>query len=506
MLFRSVLTTVLAADSELARLATNPMFLSMLCSYARDVKSLPASSHAVFEAYFSARFEAEKSRIVTRFGVTADYVRTVAEQTAFAMADVASLGLESDRDRLLDLLAKGNVGGRDRAAKVLAALEYVKLARSAESLGGDPTFSFAHRRFQEYFATCYVLKAPTAVTPDAMLFDGQWRETVVTMLQTRSAPELDDLLSSARSWLDTVRSTLETETGNGSFTWPPGVLHVLGILASGIQDVPGETAQQTRLAAGGILDLASTRGRDHDRKWALEVALAADLSMAESLMQRGFDSRSSVLQEAAFRSAGRLTSSPESLLSGIRRSLWTMAADSRLYNERAEIRARVQRLRTATSVANALSVCEALPQVVMAVVVCVPFILVMFYPNEWELCAAFMLCGVVLDLRNATVALHLRLPALPKVVRVGVGADATGIREIILSFLFRSMLVSAVLLFVIIDKMHGMIPVGFACVMLLPLLSVASAYHCVEHGCAGLSRAFIVGWLLIIRHSFLTVR
>jgi NACHT domain len=501
----TVLTTVLAADSELARLATNPMFLSMLCSYARDAKSLPASSHAVFEAYFSARFGAEKSRIATRFGVTADYVRTVAEQTAFAMADVASLGLESDRERLLDLLAKGSPGGRERAGKVLSALEYVKLARSAESLGGDPTFSFAHRRFQEYFATCYVLKAPTAVTPDAMLFDGQWRETAVTMLQTRSAAELEGLLGTAASWLETVRSTLEAESGTGSFTWPPGVLHVLGILASGIQDVPGETAEATRVAAGEILALASKRGRDHDRKWALEVALAADLSTAESLLQQGFDSQSSVLQEAAFRSAGRLASPPESLLRGIRRALWTMAADGRLYNERAEIRARVQRLRAATSVANALSVTEALPRVVVAIVVCIPAILAMFYPSEWELCAIFVLCSTVLELRNAMIVLHRRLSALPEVVAIGAGGAAKSLYENGFIVATRSGLVGAVAATWVFGEVPAMIPVGLVCAVLLPLLLAMSARHCAEHGCARAPEAFIVGLLLVVRHSFLAI-
>jgi hypothetical protein len=212
-----------------------------------------------------------------------------------------------------------------------------------------------------------------------------------------------------------------------------------------------------------------------------------------------------VLQEAAFRSAGRLTSPPESLLSGIRRSLWTMAADGRLYNERAEIRARVQRLRTATSVANALSVSEALPRVVLAIVVCLPAISALFYPSRWELCAFFALCGVVLELRNTMIVLHGRSSALPKVVRIGAGAGVVGVFNSSFIFATRSMLASVALLLWSRDEMQG-ISVGLMCAVLLPLLLGMSAHHCAEHGCAKAPRAFIAGWLLVVRHSLLGVR
>jgi hypothetical protein len=94
------------------------------------------------------------------------------------------LGLNPGRDHLQKALRRVGFDLGSRFETILDALEYIKLARGgAEAWKQEKTFTFAHRRFQEYFATCVVLANPDKVTPNQLLTDARWRETAVTMCQ-----------------------------------------------------------------------------------------------------------------------------------------------------------------------------------------------------------------------------------------------------------------------------------------------------------------------------------
>src|SRR5205823_2039455 len=109
-------------------------------------------------------------------------------------------------------------------------------------------FTFAHRRFQEYFATCVVLRDPSRVTAKQLLSDGRWRETAVVMCQTQPISVLMPLIKQAERSLtrfcnsisDLIDTPLEyvqdkeRNTTNQQkptlrhFPWPAGTLHLLG--------------------------------------------------------------------------------------------------------------------------------------------------------------------------------------------------------------------------------------------------------------------------------------
>jgi hypothetical protein len=87
--------------------------------------------------------------------------------------------------------------------RYMNALEYLKLARSEQqAVPGSPEyFTFSHRRFQEYFATCIVLSDLTRISPRLLLTDGRWRETAVVNLQTQPAEEFAPILAEASELL-----------------------------------------------------------------------------------------------------------------------------------------------------------------------------------------------------------------------------------------------------------------------------------------------------------------
>src|SRR5580693_6170529 len=115
------------------------------------------------------------------------------------MTATEGLGLSPARAELRRALSSSGSVSVTLLDKVLDALEYTKLGRSADDPAGTGAahFTFGHRRFQEYFATCVVLRAPHLVSAGELLGNGRWRETAVTILQTQSPEASAPLLAEA---------------------------------------------------------------------------------------------------------------------------------------------------------------------------------------------------------------------------------------------------------------------------------------------------------------------
>jgi len=97
-----------------------------------------------------------------------DATRDFAEEMAFAMLSEPDLGLAADRDRIEERLERA-----ERPAKAsIDALIYCGLLRVED----DVLVTFSHRRVQEYFATCAVIRGRGHVTRTDLLTDGRWRE------------------------------------------------------------------------------------------------------------------------------------------------------------------------------------------------------------------------------------------------------------------------------------------------------------------------------------------
>jgi hypothetical protein len=164
-------------------MASNPLFLGLLCEYMRRGNLFPENAHAVFEAYVANRLGHDEDRLFNRFRLKTQEVRLVAEQVAYCMIADEGLGLSPMRNDILVAVKKNGFNPSGNIQKVLDALVYLKLGRSEFSFNGEDSFTFAHRRFQEYFATCFVLREPQCVDTYSLLTNGRWRETAVTMCQ-----------------------------------------------------------------------------------------------------------------------------------------------------------------------------------------------------------------------------------------------------------------------------------------------------------------------------------
>ena len=295
---------------------------------------------------------------MSRFGLTAESVRLTAEKAAYCMAAEVGLGLSPSRTTLIKVMQKYGFTTSRSIELSLDALEYLRLARAVEGeAGAIRGFTFAYRPFQEYFATCLVLRESSRVDSRRLLTDGRWRETAVTMFQTQDAGATQALLGSAEELLANMISDTEqtfdaaaddsteeaTELKEGMlFDWPPGSLHLLSLLQDGLPAGDKRRSSAVEVLAGHLLRSATLHGQLHDRRWAVEVCLAADPKSSQEILRTAFRSGSGWLREAAYAQAARLEKVPDDLRADAQRACWTRCW-GRLRQQRVAIEAELRR-------------------------------------------------------------------------------------------------------------------------------------------------------------------
>lgn len=341
-----------------------PLAMNLLCSYLRDAQRFPENPHEVMEKFVVSRVDRDKVRIAERFGLQEDFVLRLAEEFAFAMVTV---GLRADKTVLIGLAVEGGVGSLDAVTKGVTALTYSKLAHT-EKLGGIEELTFAHRRIQEYFTTRILLREPDRVPVDKLLSDQNWREAVVTILQTHPSDKLDTLVATAGS-LATAKLPPADST---NCQWPAGLDYLLQLLTAGLRHRAAMLGPAVMGQLSGFFARVWREGRRHEKLSALEALPLATPEYQHSLLNQAFSSGSPMLREEAYRQLGGLPKVPDDLGRYVRRGLVTQWLTGALRRPRLEtVRAWVLRADPAGKLARTLRLLLAIPYVdaVLALVV-----------------------------------------------------------------------------------------------------------------------------------------
>lgn len=330
------------ATPDVVALSSNPLFLGLLCDHVKETDALPEGWHDVFDSYVSRRIATDADKVERLFGITGNELRQIAEEIAFTMT-ASELGLSPSRSTLVAAYDRfGFQADRAHVDVALSALEWIKLARSEHDRPSatDPSFTFAHRRFQEYFATSVVLRDVTRVPPVELLTNASWRETAVTLFQAGHGT--DALLRAADDLLETAE--VETRDSSAPFAWAPGTVHVLGVLQSGFAGRGEHLPDDLRDRVWSIVSRAYLNGDLLDRKWALEVAGSADPEGLAKLLRHALQGDSEWLREVAFRQAARLPRVPDDVGIDVRIALARSMPYRRLLFDWLGVKAQLLRL------------------------------------------------------------------------------------------------------------------------------------------------------------------
>ena len=268
-----LLSALPTSSSDIRAMSSNPLFLGLLCEHMKETRAFPQHSHTVFESYCARRFSQDRDRVIRRFQLTPADLMETAETVAFVMIASPAIGLSPTRAQLSTALTEQAVPEPPDLFRRLDALEYLKLARSeAESVyGAERPFTFSHRRFQEYFATLFVLRDIRRVPAKTLLTDGRWRETAVVTLQTQPRETIEALVHTA---LDCLRLQLSrvVHSGTGPANSYVTGLHILGILQDGFAGRAHELPPGLRVLANDLITAIAGRGTLTDEKRAVEHA------------------------------------------------------------------------------------------------------------------------------------------------------------------------------------------------------------------------------------------
>lgn len=397
------------APIEFRSMTSNPMFLSLLCEYMlKPNTEFPKYTHIVFEEYVSKRLERDEDRLKTRFAKSPSELRIAAEKLAFCMTADVGLGLSPTLEALRNSTEMLDLSlGLDFDTYV-EALEYLKLARIDKQLEESvKLFTFAHRRFQEYFATVIVLKESWRVSSKELLSNGKWRETAVTLIQTQSVEQLSKIIETAEIMFTSALEEMETQFGDyevkpskekkkksyfeemgvGILTrkiferrqatyswvedliiefnekesikkrkqeslesfgqpidWPKGIYHLLSILQDGITGKSKLLSPSFRaLIDKYLLFVCETGGLD-DKKMAIEISSISTQNTFIKILRTGFVTSGNWTKNAVYKQLARLKEMPTEFSRFIRNLLIGRMFDGNLFVGRQEVYAQLARL------------------------------------------------------------------------------------------------------------------------------------------------------------------
>lgn len=349
-----------AATEDVRAMSRNPMLLALICDHVRLGQMFPKSTFEVFSKYFDYRLKLDAHRVVQRFDTPIDIIQDAACKIAYTMTLDGQLGLAPSVNQLWVTLRREKFRiSKPRLRKVLSALEFMKIGKidnSAQQRDSE-TFTFSHRRFQEYFATTVVIAEPWRVPPRQLLFDARWREAAVVLFQTAPTAMIEPLVSASAQALEImigsrvelpedIEFSLEARAAkdNETFIWPAGAFHLMSILQIGIATRAEENVQSLRRRSEIILLRAFNTGDFLDQRFVLELGNLMRPEMFLPVIRSALYINSRWLDDVIFQRISRLITVTDDVVYLTRYALLRMCTRVRSGHELGSIRALASRL------------------------------------------------------------------------------------------------------------------------------------------------------------------
>lgn len=200
------------APPSVVDMTNNPLFLSLLCENIKDGKKFPDHIYNVFEDFIDTRLDRDANRLETRYGINKYQIRNICNEMAFCMTMDHNLGLSSPLQKIYGSLIHNGFELSTNFDISIDAITYTKIGYvSATKENADTIFSFSHRRLQEYFTTCEIIKDKNRITPYQLLTDQRWHDITATMLQTQSEDVLSNLFDQAETMIKSLKDQIVCE-------------------------------------------------------------------------------------------------------------------------------------------------------------------------------------------------------------------------------------------------------------------------------------------------------
>ena len=156
---------------EFIPIARNPFTAALISSYVKEHgNTLPTTQSELYSSYIDHRLQLCQEKIEAK-RLTSEFVVGCAIDIAHVMFASKSLGLEASIQQLQHSLPNQPI------ADVVDILRYARLARLGP--GDASRFSFAHRRFNEYFVVKRIKENSDQAPLTDIPTDSRWRDALV---------------------------------------------------------------------------------------------------------------------------------------------------------------------------------------------------------------------------------------------------------------------------------------------------------------------------------------
>lgn len=165
------ISTIFKERPELISIARNPFTTSLISMYIKDNKnSLPTKQSDLYQSYIRKRLESAQDR-VKKYNLSSHDIISCASEIALLMFNTPNYGLGAPINELINKIPNHDV------RNVTKILQYIRLGR----IGGidNDSFSFSHRRFNEYLVATKLLKDQSLVNLESIPNDSRWRDALV---------------------------------------------------------------------------------------------------------------------------------------------------------------------------------------------------------------------------------------------------------------------------------------------------------------------------------------
>ncbi|MBF0464121.1 MAG: NACHT domain-containing protein [Nitrospirae bacterium] len=281
---------------ELIPVARNPFTAALILNYAKDHNNdLPANQADLYSTYINKRLMLKSCQErITKKKLSIEQIIKCASEISLLMFEVPTYGLEAPMEKLKESLQSYPVG------EILDVLTFGRLGRVGQ--GNDRNFSFAHRRFNEYFLISNFLDNPSHVPEDAIPTDSRWRDALALYCEVGDEKEVQKIADFC--WLE-IKTVIENKIKRNQPQYMRAI-HCLRFLNDAFHVRKHLVSSFRGRLSDFILLQLSTHTDLLSKKLAVELAGLLDDTEIDAIVIRAFEVENRWISETALRACRHL--------------------------------------------------------------------------------------------------------------------------------------------------------------------------------------------------------
>lgn len=320
----------LTQNYNLLDIIKNPFYLGLLTHYVTKHNSLPEKNYDLFDDFVNQRAEDDTDRLKS-FNFTPKELVEAASNLAYSMIKAKTIGLNVRLDSINELISSTNESNRWSSKQIdnlIGALVYSKFGQlTDEDDVNSRSFSFAHRRFHEYFCASHLKQIHNYTPLSHYVNEDKWREVIVLLCEVIPSDKLDDLYQYSLHNLSLgIKAEIGTEKRKKA-------IETIQFLKDGfhgrIKDVPIELREKCSEFIQSQLDIANTL----DQKKALEGVILVTDDSAQKIFGIALQNDSEWIKENVIKSCRILDRVPKQIGASLREYIYSMYEKTTIVNK-----------------------------------------------------------------------------------------------------------------------------------------------------------------------------